>query len=46
MSADNIFALCASVAAVFFFFGYFSGKSDEKDAENRRQITKNCSRNG
>ncbi|QIW86676.1 hypothetical protein KMC53_gp49 [Klebsiella phage LASTA] len=46
MSGDSIFALCMTVAAVFFFIGYFSGRSDERDAEIRRAIVKNCSRKG
>lgn len=46
MSGDNIFALCVTVAAVFFFLGYLCGRSDERDAEIRRAIVKKCSRNG
>lgn len=38
MSGDNIFALCMTVAFVFFLAGYFCGRSDEKDAEIRRAI--------
>lgn len=44
MSGDSIFALCMTVAAVFFFIGYFSGRSDERDAEIRRAIVRNAKR--
>ena len=46
MSGDSIFALCVTVAAVFFALGYFCGRSDERDAEIRRAIVKKCSRKG
>ena len=44
MSGDSIFALCMTVAAVFFFIGYCSGRSDERDAEIRRAIVRKAKR--
>lgn len=46
MSGDSVFTLCVMVACDFFAIGYFSGRSDERDAEIRRAIVKNCSRKG
>lgn len=39
MSGSDFFALCATVAFIFFLAGYFCGRSDERDAEIRRGIT-------
>ena len=41
MSGDSIFALCVALAAIFFFLGYFCGRSDQRDAEHRARIVEN-----
>lgn len=46
LTLDDLFTGAAVVASIAFFIGYRCGKSDQRDAEERRRITEQFNRYG